>query len=73
METTNSSACGENQNSPHPTDVTTGTLGVLGATKINKAEANDMGGNLKAYVRLNLEADVRVIAKVKGDIVIGIL
>ena len=32
-----------------------------------------MGGNLKAYVRLNLEVDVRVIVKVKGDIVISIL
>jgi hypothetical protein len=53
--------------------VAIGALGALGAAKINKAEANNMGGNLKAYVRLNLEADVRVIAKVKGDIVIGIL
>jgi hypothetical protein len=42
--------------------VAIGALGALDAAKINKAEVN-----LKAYVRLNLEADVRVIAKVKGE------
>jgi hypothetical protein len=50
-----------------------GALGALGTTKINKAEVNDMGGSLKVHIRLNIEVDVRVIAKVKGDIAIGIL
>jgi hypothetical protein len=53
--------------------VATGALGALGTTKINKAEVNDMGGSLKVHIRLNIEVDVRVIAKVKGDIAIGIL
>lgn len=32
-----------------------------------------MGGSLKVHVRLALEADIRIVAKVKGDICIGIL
>jgi hypothetical protein len=32
-----------------------------------------MGGSLKVHVRLALEVDIRVIAKLKGDICIGIL
>lgn len=51
----------------------TGALGALDTTKITKDEVKDMGGSLKVHVRLNIEVDVRVIAKVKGDIAIGIL
>lgn len=42
-------------------------------TDITKADVQNMGGSLKVHIRLNLEVDVRVIAKVKGDIAIGIL
>jgi len=55
------------------TGTAAGALGALGTTKITKAEVNDMGGSLKVHVRLSLEVDIRVIAKVKGDIAIGIL
>jgi hypothetical protein len=48
-------------------------LGALGSTKITKEEVDKMGGSLRVHIRLNLEVDVRVIAKVKGDIAIGIL
>lgn len=76
LENKDSPGYRENQNSPRPgapTDAAAGALGALGTTKINKAEVNDMGGSLKVHIRLNLEVDVRVIAKVKGDIAIGIL
>ena len=33
----------------------------------------EMRGSLKIYIKLDLEADIRVIAKVKGDIAIGLL
>lgn len=32
-----------------------------------------MAGSLKIHVKLNLELDIQVVAKLKGDIVIGIL
>jgi len=44
-----------------------------GPTAITKQDVKDMGGSLKVHIRLNLEVDVRVIAKIKGDIAIGIL
>ncbi|KIW90127.1 uncharacterized protein Z519_09558 [Cladophialophora bantiana CBS 173.52] len=39
----------------------------------SKKDIENMGGSLKVHVRLALEVDIRVIAKVKGDICIGIL
>lgn len=39
----------------------------------SQEDIKQMGGSLKVHVRLALEVDVRVIAKVKGDIAIGIL
>lgn len=33
----------------------------------------DVKGSLKIHIKLDLEADVRVIARVKGDIAIGLL
>jgi len=45
----------------------------LGGTEITKDAIEQMGGSLKVHIRLNLEVDIRVIAKVKGDIAIGIL
>jgi hypothetical protein len=58
---------------PAAAPAVTGALGALDTTKITKDEVKDMGGSLKVHVRLNIEVDVRVIAKVKGDIAIGIL
>lgn len=39
----------------------------------SKDDIKNMGGSLKVHVRLALEVDIRVVAKVKGDICIGIL
>lgn len=36
-------------------------------------DKGEMRGSLKIYIKLDLEADIRVIAKVKGDIAIGLL
>ncbi|EON64999.1 hypothetical protein W97_04234 [Coniosporium apollinis CBS 100218] len=36
-------------------------------------DAEDVKGSLKIHIKLNLEADIRIIARVKGDIAIGIL
>ena len=36
-------------------------------------EGEDVKGSLKIHIKLNLEADIRVIAKIKGDIAIGLL
>ena len=47
--------------------------GALGTTKITGEEVKAMGGSLKVHIRLNIEVDIRVIAKVKGDIAVGIL
>jgi hypothetical protein len=33
----------------------------------------DVEGSLKVHNRLDLEADIRIIAKIKGDIAIGLL
>ena len=33
----------------------------------------DVKGSLKIHIKIDLEADIRVIAKVKGDIAIGLL
>ena len=34
---------------------------------------SDVKGSLKVHIKLNLEVDIRIIAKIKGDIAIGIL
>ncbi|KAJ4384930.1 hypothetical protein N0V86_000534 [Didymella sp. IMI 355093] len=36
-------------------------------------EDHDVKGSLKVHIKLNLEADIRIIAKIKGDIAIGLL
>jgi hypothetical protein len=33
----------------------------------------DVKGSLKIHIKLDLEADIRVIARIKGDIAIGLL
>jgi len=33
----------------------------------------DVKGSLKVHIKLDLEADIRIIAKIKGDIAIGLL
>lgn len=33
----------------------------------------DVKGSLKIHIKLDLEADIRIIAKIKGDIAIGLL
>lgn len=39
----------------------------------SKRDVENMGGSLKVHVRLALKADIRIIAKIRGDICIGIL
>ncbi|KAJ9645118.1 hypothetical protein H2201_001086 [Coniosporium apollinis] len=36
-------------------------------------DAEDVKGSLKIHIKLNLDADIRIIARIKGDIAIGIL
>ena len=38
---------------------------------LTKADTDDVTGSLKIHVKLNLEVDIRIIAKLKGDIAIG--
>lgn len=33
----------------------------------------DVKGSLKVHIKLDLEADIRIIAKIKGDVAIGLL
>ncbi|KAF2133744.1 hypothetical protein P153DRAFT_392402 [Dothidotthia symphoricarpi CBS 119687] len=33
----------------------------------------DVKGSLKVHIKLDLEADIRIIARIKGDIAIGLL
>jgi len=40
---------------------------------LTKADTEDMSGSLKVHVKLALEVDIRIIARLKGDIAIGIL
>ena len=40
--------------------------------KVTKDVA-DVQGSLKIHIKLNLDVDIRIIAKIKGDIAIGIL
>jgi hypothetical protein len=42
-------------------------------TGLTKADTEDMAGSLKIHVKLALEVDIRIIARLKGDIAIGIL
>ena len=51
-----------------------GLLGEGGETpKVSSEDAKDVAGSLKIHIKLNLEVDVRITARVKGDIAIGIL
>jgi hypothetical protein len=36
-------------------------------------KGEEVKGSLKVYIKIDLEADIRLIAKVKGDIAIGLL
>lgn len=40
---------------------------------LSKEEVETMAGSLKVHVKLNIELDIQVTARLKGDIVIGIL
>ncbi|KEF51294.1 uncharacterized protein A1O9_12644 [Exophiala aquamarina CBS 119918] len=42
-------------------------------TGLTKGDTEDMAGSLKIHVKLALEVDIRIIARLKGDIAIGIL
>lgn len=42
-------------------------------TGLTKADTDAMAGSLKIHVKLALEVDIRIIARLKGDIAIGIL
>jgi len=35
--------------------------------------SEEVKGSLKIHIKIDLEADIRVIAKIKGDIAIGLL
>lgn len=39
----------------------------------SKDDIKNMGGSLKIHARIGLQIDIRVIAKINGDIAIGIL
>jgi hypothetical protein len=41
--------------------------------KLDPKDVEDVKGSLKVHIKLNLEVDIRIIAKLKGDIAIGIL
>lgn len=67
----------------NPPDVG-GTLSTLGGNKPSSNTAEDkkegfglddkdVKGSLKVHIKLDLEADIRIIAKIKGDIAIGLL
>jgi len=38
---------------------------------MTKQEAEDTAGSLKVHVKLALEVDIRITARIKGDIAIG--
>jgi len=40
---------------------------------LTKADTDDVTGSLKIHIKLNLEVDIRIIAKLKGDIAIGLM
>lgn len=42
-------------------------------TGLTKADTDAMAGSLKIHIKLALEVDIRIIARLKGDIAIGIL
>lgn len=63
---------GELANTPKVGDVAAGAKDYI-PKGFSKEDIKDMGGSLKVHVRLALEVDIRIIAKVKGDICIGIL
>lgn len=56
-----------------PETATTSTTPDYIPKGFSKEDIKNMGGSLKVHVRLALEVDIRVIAKVKGDICLGIL
>ena len=36
-------------------------------------QGEDVRGSLKIHIKLDLEADIRIVARLKGDIAIGLL
>ncbi|KAH6621980.1 hypothetical protein C7974DRAFT_214282 [Boeremia exigua] len=51
----------------------TGTAGERDANAGFGLDNKDVKGSLKVHIKLDLEADIRIIAKIKGDIAIGLL
>ena len=51
--------------------------GPEGTTKDDEVKSSpkkdEVNGSLKIHIKIDLEADIRIIAKVKGDIAIGLL
>ena len=65
-----SAPSGNQVSAPPPAQQATAQAQPSGLTK---EEVEAMAGSLKIHVKLNLELDIQVVAKLKGDIVIGIL
>jgi len=40
---------------------------------LDKKAAEDVAGSLKIHIKLALEIDIQITARIKGDIAIGIL
>ena len=58
---------------PRPQDTAPATK-PKGKPIISSQDSEDgVAGNLKVYLRVDLDADVRVIAALKGDVAVGIL
>ena len=47
-------------------------LGDKGPLALDKKAAEDVAGSLKIHVKLALEIDIQITARIKGDIAIGI-
>ncbi|KAJ9653166.1 hypothetical protein H2198_007628 [Neophaeococcomyces mojaviensis] len=73
-----------NANTPSKTDdkskpedkvgsLTKGLLGDKPALELDKKAAEDVAGSLKVHIKIALEIDIQITARIKGDIAIGIL
>lgn len=47
--------------------------GEKGPLSLGKDAAEDVAGSLKIHIKLALEIDIQIMARIKGDIAIGIL
>lgn len=50
-----------------------GLLGDKPPLELDKKAAEDVAGSLKIHIKLALEIDIEIRARIKGDIAIGIL